>query len=222
MAPERNYAYLSFLLNPLERHDPEECVYGVSVCLLICSGQLFGAEIPTLTASSSSSSSSSTSSASCEFYCLHREGLNVSASRQRGGKIMRQTERKEIIIEWWNWDQTVISIKVYGFHSVTFHSFLGGLIKIKEKGETFLSFLSPQLADLLFVCPSFPPSLPPVCSPFFHCHLCLPLVHLFMLLYTGSHLITSILPCIVFGSFLLVFQLGLWKPQKLHAPLLLL
>lgn len=68
-----------------------------------------GSEIPTVTEStlplnSTSlplSSSSSSSSASCELYCLLREGLDVCANRRKGGKIMRQTEiAEERIIEW--------------------------------------------------------------------------------------------------------------------------
>lgn len=56
-------------------------------------------------------------------------------------------------------DQTEISVQIYVFISVTCHSVLCGLIKEKEKGEKFLSFLSTQLASLPFVCLSFLPSL---------------------------------------------------------------
>lgn len=119
------------------------------------------------------------------------------------------------------WDQTMISNKVYGFSSVTCHVILYGLMKKKEKGETFLTFLSTQLAKLpLCAFPSLASSLPSV--P----HSPLPFIFashssFYSLVHWLSFYLRVFSHALFLGSLLLFFfQLSLWKPQKLHATLI--
>lgn len=118
------------------------------------------------------------------------------------------------------WDQTIISIKVYGFFFVTCHVILYGLIKKKEKGETFLTFLSTQLAKLpLCFFPSLASSLPSV--P----HSPLPFMFashssFYSLVHWLSFYLRVFSHALFLGSFLLFSQLGLWKPQNRHATLI--
>lgn len=102
---------------------------------------------------------------------------------------------------------------ISGFLFVIFLSVLYDLIR-REKGE--IPFFPVNTVCHPSHCAPFLPSLPSVCSSFSTAAcFCLSFKLLFIMLYIPSHLIESILPCTVFGTFLL---LKLRIPQRLPTP----
>lgn len=109
--------------------------------------------------------------------------------------------------------QTVTLGTISGFLFVIFLSVLYDLIR-REKGE--IPFFPVNTVGHPSHCAPFLPSLPSVCSSFSTAAcFCLSFKLLFIMLYIPSHLIESILPCTVFGTFLLLkFRI----PQRLPTP----
>lgn len=102
---------------------------------------------------------------------------------------------------------------ISGFLFVTFLSVLYDLIR-REKGE--IPFFPVNTVGHPSHCAPFLPSLPSVCSSFSTAAcFCLSFKLFFIILYIPFHLIESILPCTVLGTFLL---LKARNPQRLLSP----
>ncbi len=126
---------------------------------------------------------------------------------------MRQTEKGKI--NYWNEFIQWSRLKYICHFSLYCIRFNKGK---RERGQ--IPFFRVNTVGQPSLCvPVLPPFPPFSLFLVLHCHLCLPLIHLFILSYITFNYEYSPM---FFGSFLLVFQLGLWKPQRLHAPLPLL